>query len=179
MSIFFIITGIIFLVFRLWLTEVKLFDDLGFKRRYISRIVNLYFWIAVIFSFKNIIFNIIVFASAPILVVTMIWDGAFYLQCMRRRESMNNLTWQVAERITLHIPVVMGGVYMVMNGAHNFVNAGSGYAPVLGALLLVIPPYVVLDERWKSSYNWPHGIVILLLIVVTISATALFMYNTP
>ena len=172
-----IITGIVYFIFRYWLTEYQLIEELGFKRFYISRIINLYFAMALVLNFENMIFNIVIFASSPIVLITMLWDVKFYFNCIRGNCSISKRWWQLAERITLHVPILSGGVFFVLGGAANYVNLNEGYFPLVCASLLIFLPFFLLDERWRSKYNWPDGIIILFLIAAAISMTGIFMMN--
>ncbi len=173
-----IIAGIIYFVFRFWLTEYQIAEELGFKRFYISRMINLYFAVALILDLHNMIFNIIIFASSPIVLVTMFWDWKFYFKSIRGNGAMPKKWWQFAERITLHVPILCAGAFFAIDGAQKYVNLNEGYSPLAYAALLILLPYFILDERWKRRYNWPDGIIILFLIAAAITATGVFMMNT-
>ncbi|MCU0821974.1 MAG: hypothetical protein MUC95_05810, partial [Spirochaetes bacterium] len=137
-----------------------------------------YFAIALILNLQNLIFNIIIFASSPIVLVTMFWDGKFYFQSIRGNGGMAKRWWQLTERITLHIPIVSGGIFFALSGAQKFVNLNEGYMPLVYASIMILLPYFILDERWKSKYHWPDGIILLFLITAAVTAAAIFMMNT-
>jgi hypothetical protein len=50
--------------------------------------------------------------------------------------------------------------------------------PLVYASIMILLPYFILDERWKSKYHWPDGIILLFLITAAVTAAAIFMMNT-
>ncbi|MGY5881001.1 MAG: hypothetical protein RTV31_12165, partial [Candidatus Thorarchaeota archaeon] len=70
--------GIIFLLFRIWIVEVKLKEELLFRRRYFSRFFAYYTCLALVFGLSAYPLNIMVIIAFPILVVTSVWDVNFY-----------------------------------------------------------------------------------------------------
>ena len=72
------IIGIPFLIFRFWLSTFKLKDELQFRRFYVSRLVNYFFCLSIVFNLENPIFNVILAVCFPAMIFTSTWDVNFY-----------------------------------------------------------------------------------------------------
>jgi hypothetical protein len=157
--------GVLFLIFRIWLAEFKLVDELSFRRHYLSRIVDLHFALAWILNFSNFIFNFIVITCFPVMIVTSLWDSKFFVKFKKRSYWKKNHGWLMLERLTLHPPMLICGLYMYITGLTQYFNASYGIFPLLVAVSLVYIPFFLWDERWKARYNWPQGLVMLFLMI--------------
>ena len=157
------IIGFVFLLFRLWLVEVKLQSVLGDERRYISRFLSYYFAFAMIYNFQNITFNLILVATVPIGLISILeWDRNFFRKRLRVvPEYQPVLPWMIIERITLHVPMVITGIIFYFTGLKNFVFYGIDptiFERIVGLIygtLLVVLPLIILDIRWTKKEKWP------------------------
>lgn len=155
--------GIVFLLFRLWLVEHKLVGELQFRRRYLSRFMNYYAGIALAFGLTIQTLNIIVLISFPILVVTVGWDINFYRFFQTRDYWKKNRRWILVERLTLHPPVFLLGLAMILIDAQFYFRTPSLHYIVLSAILLYIP-FFIFDARWRTRYNWPQALIVIMLV---------------
>lgn len=157
------------LAFRLWLVERKLVDELQFRRRYLSRIINYYCWLALAFQLQLKPANWVVVAAFPILLVTSVWDFRFYRRYPGRTYWQKNRRWMLLERLTLHPPLLILGLYLILTNARQYVT-DVGFQPIWAGILLLFLPFILLDERWTHRYNWPQAPIVTTLLI---SATAI------
>ncbi|TFG34863.1 hypothetical protein EU527_01435 [Candidatus Thorarchaeota archaeon] len=155
--------GIVFLLFRIWLVEFRLVDELQFRRHYLSRFMNYYAGLALSFGLTINILNIIVIISFPILVVTVGWDINFYRNFRIRTYWTKNKRWMLLERLTLHPPVFLLGLLMIIVGAQSYIRPSNLLFIGLAAILLYIP-FFLFDVRWRERYSWPQALTIIMLV---------------
>ncbi|TFG25208.1 MAG: hypothetical protein EU533_01350 [Promethearchaeota archaeon] len=167
------IIGIVFFIFRLWLSTFKLKDELQFRRFYVSRLVNYFFCFSIIFNFKNPVFNVILAVCFPAMVFTSMWDFNFYRHFKGRTYWKKNKTWLLLERMTMHPPILIGGLYIYLTGIWNYVPPGDLVVFAIG-ILFVYPSSYFLDVRLRKRYEWPNGRD--LLLVMLFSTVAFSMY---
>ena len=75
------ILGSLMLIFRIWLCEVKLVRELEFRRRYLSRFMGYFFWVAMVLDFQNDIFNLIIITELVGNIIYLVgWDIPFFLK---------------------------------------------------------------------------------------------------
>jgi len=158
-----IIFGVAFLIFRVWLVEFRLVDELQFRRHYLSRFMNYYAGLALVFGLTIDVLNIIVIISFPILVVTVGWDINFYRNFKNRAYWTKNKRLMLLERLTLHPPVFLLGLFMILAGAQSYICPPNLSIIGLAAILLYIP-FFLFDDRWRKKYSWPQAITIILLV---------------
>lgn len=159
-----IILGIFFLLFRVWIVEFKLVEELQFRRRYFSRFFSYYTCLALVLGLGFWPFNVMVIVAFPILVVTSIWDINFMRRVMSQDHWATNRRWGIVERITLHPPVVAVSIYMILMGARNYIqppNLILMTVIIIGLLL----PFFLVDVRWTERYRWPQAILIIGLFI--------------
>src|SRR6056297_484976 len=107
--LFWPVIGVMYFIFRLWLTEVKLVEELDFQRHFMSRILNLYLALVLIGNFQFQIFNFIVLIVLPVMFLSLVTaDIRFFKRYHERFFDVQNSQriWFLIERITLHIPLV-------------------------------------------------------------------------
>ncbi|KXH75982.1 MAG: hypothetical protein AM326_08075 [Candidatus Thorarchaeota archaeon SMTZ-45] len=151
-----VIIGVIFLAFRVWLVELKLINELQFRRRYLSRFVNYFACFSLIFGLSSWFLNLIVMIAFPVLVVTPGWDITFYRRFRNRNYWEKNRKWMLVERLTMHPPVILLGVVLLIVRARPFIEAPNLLFILLAGLVL-LSPFFILDERWRTRYNWPQA----------------------
>ncbi|WP_371804693.1 hypothetical protein [Candidatus Lokiarchaeum ossiferum] len=167
------IFGGLFLLFRIWLSLYKLREELQFRRFYVSRLVNYYFCMMLIFNLQSAIFNVIIAVCFPAMIFTSVWDYNFYSKFKNRTYWKKNRRWLFVERITMHPPLLISGLYMYIAGIPNFVPPGE-VTPFLIGILIVYGSSFLLDVRLRKRYNWPNGRD--LLIVMLVSTIGFSMY---
>ncbi|MFW9975910.1 MAG: hypothetical protein ACFFDQ_11615 [Candidatus Thorarchaeota archaeon] len=152
--------GILFLIFRLWLVEIKLIDELQFRRRYFSRFFSYYTCLALGFGLDAYPLNIMVMVAFPILVVTSIWDINFYRRFKSQTYWTKNRNWVLIERTTMHPPVVILAIFMILDGARKYIQPPNLIIMVVSVVLLFIP-FFLLDVRWTKRYKWPEAVIVI------------------
>lgn len=165
--------GVCFLIFRFWLSTFKLKDELQFRRFYVSRLVNYFFCLCIIFNLQNPVFNVILAVCFPAMIFTSTWDVNFYRHFKGRDYWKKNKGWLLVERITMHPPILIGGLYIYITGIWNYVPPRDLITFVIG-ILLVYPTSYLLDIRLRKRYQWPNGRD--LILVMVISTVAFSMY---
>ncbi|MHA1819797.1 MAG: hypothetical protein ACTSU2_12385 [Promethearchaeota archaeon] len=178
------------LIFRIWLTEVKLRKELDFRRYYLSRIVNICLFIAMIYNFESMTFNMILVTSTPILMVASIfWDTRFYKRLPKVEQWQEKKNWLLLERVTLHPPILILGIIPYFSswfphamkwGAltfHSFKEFAVGSIGTSGpfmakvialfyASILIYGALFVLDIRWYERKGWPTAKYMLIATIV-------------
>ncbi|MFW9869972.1 MAG: hypothetical protein ACFFEL_10135 [Candidatus Thorarchaeota archaeon] len=173
--------GIGFLLFRIWIVEVKLRKELEFRRRYFSRFFSYYACLALVFELRFWPVNVMVMVAFPILLVTSIWDVNFMRRFKSQDHWANSWRWGFIERLTLHPPVVLLAIYMIFMGARNYIE--PPYL-ILMALIIVILylPFFFLDVRVTKRYKWPQAVLIIGLLVssgVSLVIAEAFIWGVP
>lgn len=164
--LFFPIVGIIFISFRIWLVLFKIKDELQFRRFYVSRLVNFCFCIMLIFNFQSSIFNVIVAICFPAMIFTSLWDVNFYKTFKSRDYWEKNKYWVLIERLTMHPPILIGGLSLYLLGLQNFVPPNN-LIPFFLGILIVYPSSFLLDIRLRKRYNWPNGRNLFLVMLIS------------
>ena len=168
--------GFAFFIFRFWLSTFKLKDELQFRRFYVSRLVNYYFCFSIIFNLKNPIFNVILAVCFPAMVFTSTWDVNFYRRFKRRTYWKKNRGWLLVERMTMHPPILIGGLFIYLTGIWNYVipTSQGGLIIFVIAILFFYPSCYFLDVRLRKRYEWPNGRDLLLVMVISTLGFSLY-----
>jgi hypothetical protein len=173
--------GITLLLFRVWLVEIKLQEELQFRRRYFSRFFAYYTCLALAFGLSLYPLNIIVMVAFPILLVTSIWDINFYRRFNSQAYWTKNRGWLLIERATMHPPVVLVAVFMILDGARNYIEPPNLLLMVLSVVLLFIP-FFLFDERWRKRYKWPEAVLVIALMLasgISLLLAVAFLWGVP
>jgi len=176
-----IVLGVSFLLFRIWLVEFKLSDGLQFRRRYFSRFFTYYTGLALAFGLTAYPFNIMVIVAFPILIVTSMWDVNFYRRVKSQPYWVEKRRWAVVERLTLHPPVVVVAIFMILNDARNYIQPPNLITIVVTVVILFVP-FFLLDERWTRRYKWPEALIVIGLVVASGTSLLLaeaFLWGVP
>ena len=161
-----VIIGIPLLLIRVWLDEIKLVDELQFRRRYFSRFFAYYTCLALAFGLSLYPLNIMVMVAFPILVVTSIWDVNFYRRFSSQTYWAKNRRWMLIERITMHPPVVLVAIFMILNGARSYIEPPN-LLLMAGIIVFLYLPFFLFDERWTKRYRWPQAKLIVALFLAS------------
>ena len=143
--------------------EFKLVNELQFRRRYYSRFFSYYTCLALSFGLGFWPFNVIVMVAFPVLLVTSIWDINYMRRFRSQKHWVNSWRWGFVERLTLHPPVVLVAVSMILMGARNYIESPNLILMVV-VIVLLFSPFFLLDVRWTKRYKWPEAIIIIGLI---------------
>lgn len=163
---FIMILGVFFLLFRLWLVEIKLIDELEFRRRYFSRFFAYYTCLALAFGLTFFAFNVMVMIAFPILIVTSMWDINFYRRFNSQTYWKKNRRWLLIERLTLHPPVVLVALFMIFNDARNYIMPPNLLLMAMTSILL-FAPFFLFDLRWTERYKWPQALIVIGLMLAS------------
>ena len=158
--------GFALLIFRIWLVEIKLKGELQFRRRYFSRFFAYYACLALLFGLQSYPLNIMLMVAFPILVVTSVWDINFYRRFNTQEYWKKNRVWAIIERLTLHPPVVVIAIYMILTGARNYIESPSLVVMVI-VIVALFSPFFIVDERWTKKYKWPQALIVIGLVVLS------------
>jgi hypothetical protein len=168
--------GIPFFIFRFWLSTFKLKDELEFRRFYVSRLVNYFFCFSIIFNLKNPVFNVILAVCFPAMIFTSTWDVKFYRRFKGRTYWKKNKGWMLVERISMHPPILAGGLYIYLTGIWNYVPPRDLVTFTIG-ILVVYPTSFFLDVRLRKRYEWPNGRnLILVMLISTVSFSMYYIF---
>jgi hypothetical protein len=161
-----IVTGVLFLAFRVWLVEFKLIDELGFRRRYLSRAMNYFMCVALIFGLTSWFLNLIVMLSWPILIVTPMWDVNFFRRFRQRTYWEKNRRLMLLERATMHPPIIVLGFALLFVRARPYIEAPNLVLILVAGFVLSLP-FFLFDDRWTKRYNWPQAPTVLGLVLAS------------
>ena len=164
------LAGVFFLIFRIWLAEFKLVEELQFRRHYLSRVVNLFVCLAIVMGFTSIIFNTVVIVCFPVMILTFVWDFNFFRMFGKRSywKDPKNKKWVLIERLTLHPPILLIGLWMYIvgiTGQIEWIPREESFYPYVIAMFLVYTSFFVFDERWTKRYNYPQAVIMICLMV--------------
>jgi hypothetical protein len=101
-----------------------------------------------------------VMVAFPILVVTSVWDINFYRRFSSQTYWAKNRRWMLIERLTMHPPVVLLALLMILNGARNYIEPPNLVLLVLPVVILFMP-FFLFDERWTKRYKWPEALIVI------------------
>ena len=153
MSVALLIIGVSFLIFRIWLTEFKLKEELQFRRHYLSRFLNYYYCIALISSFTWDIFNFVLISETIALIIAFIgWDIPFFIRFRKKKYWQKNKAWLIIERATLHPPMIGTVIWMIFSGLKSFVDSSNLILIIIITIILGLFPYFLFDQRWTKKY---------------------------
>ena len=180
MSYWFPIFGAIFFIFRIWLCEVKLAEPLDYRRHYVSRFLTYYYAIAMVLSFENAFFNIVIAASVPAMIVIFFTFDFVYIRDMtgkRVKEDTPLRHWLLVERWTLHPPLMITGLYWFAIGLKSVVIYPiPSIGLTLLAILFPIITFMGIDPRWTKKTEAPLGNIMLLIAFVSGAGMMAYLY---
>jgi hypothetical protein len=180
MAYWFPIFGSIFLIFRIWLCEVKLVKPLDYRRHYVSRFLTYFYAIAMILSFENAFMNISVAGSLPAMVIIFLTFDFRYIRDhtgKRVEEEIPLRFWLLVERWTLHPPLIITGIYWYVIGLKTIVLypvPSIGYT--LLAIALPIVTFLTIDPRWTKKTEAPLGYIMLLIAILSGAGLCAYLY---
>jgi hypothetical protein len=153
MSVALPVIGVCFLIFRIWLTEFKLKEELEFRRHYLSRFLNYYYCLTLISSFTWDIFNFVLISETFGLIIALIgWDIPFFIKFNKQNHWQKNKVWLIIERATLHPPMIGTVIWMYISGLKSFVDSSNLILLVIITIILGLFPYFLFDRRWTKNF---------------------------
>jgi hypothetical protein len=169
-------TGIIWLVFRIWLPYYKVKDELEFRQMYISRFTNIFAACMLIAGGEAGFLNCILFASFPaIAILSLIYDIPFYTKFSKRTYWKKNKYWVLIERITLHPPVLAVQIWMLIKGISEFIYPGDYISFILCTAVMIFTT-LLFDPRITQKYHWPRGLHLILVILGSCLFISVFIF---
>ena len=148
--------GAICVIFRIWVTEVKLRGELGNKRGHTSRFISLYFFIAMLLNFENNVFTMISVIGAPAMLMAFFaFDVPYYIKDAPLIQEKK--FWLILERLTMHPPSIIYAVYFYRHVTGLFYLKLFTLPNFFGALILVVGPLFLFDPRVTKKEDWPRG----------------------
>ncbi len=178
------IIGCIGLAFRLWLVERKLRNILQYRRYFLSRFISYYFFVAMLYDFQDMAYNLVIIWTLPFMIfATLWWDNLFYKKWAEREVPQweNYRAWLMIERLTLHPPVLICGIIPFFTGLNEFIlgrtNPDDFSAQIFSmffAAFLILGPFMIFDVRWAKRRGWPTGRTLFIFLVLIM--LGLFIY---
>jgi len=165
-----VLLGIVWLVFRVWITEFKLKEKLSYKRRFLSRTALYAYPLVLLVDYHFNPFNFAILLAFPVSFVSIFtFDVCFFLEILKEKNLRKDGFWSLLERLTLHIPPVIQTIVWIINSRHfdyefslifDFFIAGG----ILYALFFAFDARNPFGEKKEPPYGW------LVLISIPISA---------
>ena len=175
------IVGWVMLIFRLWLVEVKLKDKLPVGRRYVSRTANYMYWFSLIYEFKCLGANLVIFYGTPVFIAIFFkWDLFFYRYYKKRTDWHDETFWIFTERLTMHPPMIGIGIYYYTQGFfrfnlqaiqyHNVTSVTDWYfiSSLIFSVVGTLGFYLLWDPRWADKKGWPIGVYVLIFASISV-----------
>jgi hypothetical protein len=70
------------------------------------------------------------------------------------------------ERLTMHPPVVLLAIFMIFDGARNYIEPPN--LLLMGVLIVLsYMPFFLFDDRWTKRYKWPQALHIVALFLAS------------
>lgn len=172
----FIVLGAFGIIFRIWLVQFKLKDELEFRKDYVSRYMSVYFFIAMALQFQNELFNLIVATALPLMLVSFIgWDTLFFYKFKKRTYWEKNHGWLIVERLTMHPPMLIVALYWWIAGLENVLLIQGSYATIIAAVILVFAPMLLFDKRMTEKYIAPTGMNIFVSAILCLVGMVIYL----
>lgn len=170
--------GVVFLIFRFWLCEVYLRDILGVDRGHTSRFCSYYLALAMIFNFEPNVFTLISVVSAPAMVLASFAFDVPFLFFNEGRQQIPKKTGQIIERLTMHIPIILFGVYYYGFSKVSWLDYFALFTldKLVIAILLTCLPMFVFDPRVTKRKDWPRGLFIVGGAILDIVGNIIFFF---
>lgn len=174
-TLFNFLLGSVYLIFRLWLVEFKLKEELEFRRHYLSRMLAYFTGLVILFDYKNMLMNFIIISALPVVIVSILgWDSLFFVKFNKRTYWKKNKGWLIIERITMHFPMAAIGILLYIWGLPTL-----SIIEVLQLAIYTIPVlymwFWVVDKRWSERYIWPTGLNIFIFATLSILGTSIYL----
>lgn len=168
--------GALFVIFRIWVTEVKLRKELGNKRGHTSRFISLFFFIAMLLNFENNVFTLISVVGAPAMLMAFFaFDVPYYIKDVRLIKEKK--FWLILERLTMHPPAVIFAVYFYSYARIDFYLTLFTIPKFCGALILVVGPLFLFDPRVTKREDWPRGPACIIGAILSIVGNLIFYFQ--
>jgi hypothetical protein len=157
-ALFYFLTGLSFLLFRIWIVNFKLREELGKKQYHISRILIHYFCIALITGFSSNLFTLICVVSMPTMITAFIWFDVPYFRTFNADKSSSAIkNWILVERLTLHLPIIIFSVLFYTFNKRSFFYTLFTIPNIIIAILICFGPFILIDPRIALKDEYPIG----------------------
>ncbi len=164
-----ILLGILYIIFRFWLVEIKLKESLEFRKRYLSRFNCYFFGISAITNFKSNIMIFLYLCTYPTLIISLIiWDIPHSLKYFKNRDEKKGWGWNIVEILTMHVPIISLSLYWSIT-RHHLVYDISLIGDLLIAILIEYTLFFSFDPRnpFGKKKDAPFGWLVIISIVAS------------
>jgi len=172
MNVLLVILGVCGFVLRIWLTDFRLSALLGNERRFNSRLLTLYGFVALIFDLQVEPLNLVIVGALPMMLIMLFrYDAPFFLKLVQRKPLITAHTpttelpfspttnfWLIMERLTLHLPIILIGLPWYRAGLKAVVFQDLQVSSFLITIGLIFVPFLLLDPRIRKKMDWPEGL---------------------
>lgn len=141
--------GSLFLIWRIWIVEIRLEKLLDFRRRFISRFGNYYYCVALILNLENELFNFMFISTFPLLIISFLsFDVPFFLKFHKEENGLpkKDVVWLYTERALLHPPMLIHLVFIYIAGPKSIIPSVSITSIIIGCILL-FGAFFAFDKR--------------------------------
>ncbi len=177
LSYVWMITGAIMFSVRVFLVEIKLTHELQDEKFYLSRLLNYLFWFSMILVFQvNAILIAVLICFPTMLYSFFVLDIPEIIQILhsKKKSVIPKKNYTLVERITLHLPIVIAGIFLIFMKNFHFFHEITALDVVIGGFInyglffLLDPrnPFHLLKKTGKKE-GW------MLLLVNTLTFTLL------
>jgi hypothetical protein len=166
--------GSLFLIFRVWITEIRLEEQLGDYRRFISRFGSYFYCIALILNLENELFNFIFVSTFPLITIAFLtFDVPFFLKFHKEENDLSkkDVIWLYGERILLHPPMLIHAAFIYSTGPKLLIPSVSITSIIIGSILM-FGAFFVFDKRALKK----EGTGIWILIAMLASLVGMTFY---
>jgi hypothetical protein len=169
--------GAIGFIFRWWLVQYKLKDELAIDRGHLSRVLVYVLCLALLLDFAANVFSLIVVTALPTMVMAFLWfDIPFYRHTiMIDPLYQKNKVWAIVERLTLHPPMIIAGVYLYVLDITKIFPGGFPIEVLASGVIIIYGAYLLFDPRITKKQSHPAGYIILLAAILETVFIVLYM----
>ena len=160
--------GVIMFLLRIYLVEYPLHRVFSHEKHFLSRYLNLFFWILMMLQFQSNLINFCILMGFPVLLYSFFFNDTKILMILIKKKSpipdTKEKFWLIFERLTLHLPVLIYIFCELFTKNQPFFTDLTLFES-FGGFLLNFGLYLILDPRkpWKKpeySQKWEqYGIL--------------------
>ena len=158
------VIGAFGLIFRIWLVQVKLKEELIVDQWHLSRTLVYALCLALVLGFGDNLFTLIVAVALPTMIGAFLsYDITFLFSRFQKEEKwQKNKGWVLIERLTLHPPMIIGGFYAFSQHLPSLLASFPDYGMLMAGIILIYGEFFLLDPRWVIKQDYPEGRTILI-----------------
>jgi hypothetical protein len=158
------ILGAFGLVFRIWLVQVKLKEELAVDQWHLSRTLVYALCLGMTVGFGDNVFTLIVAVALPTMIGAFLsYDITFLFSRFKFEEKWQiNRKWVLIERLTLHPPMIIAGFYLFSLHLPSLLPSFPNYGMLFAGIILIYGEFFLLDPRWVIKQDYPEGRTIII-----------------